>query len=95
MVLQNLQGCFVSREFAEHLAQLVMEEKYNNSSIFVAGRSEVVDKGDVWWVTFDNTLPALVGSVRPRSIAVEIRKTNGEIVALPASPSKIDKQHGK
>jgi hypothetical protein len=62
---------------------------------FVAGRSEVVDKGDVWWVTFDNTLPALVGSVRPRSIAVEIRKTNGEIVALPASPSKIDKQHGK
>ncbi len=64
-----------------------MEEKYD-SSLFVAGNGNVVDDDEVWWVTFDNNLPKLEGSIRPKSITVEIRKTSGQIVTLPAELPK-------
>jgi hypothetical protein len=83
MYLQNFQGCFISRKFADRLARVYVEEKYD-SSLFVAGNGDVVDGDDVWWVTFENNLPKLEGGIRPKSITVEIRKTNGQIVALPA-----------
>ncbi len=83
MYLQNFHGCFISQKFAERLARLYMEEKYD-SSLFVAGNGNVVDGDELWWVIFDNNLPKLEGSIRPKSITVEIRKTNGQIVALPA-----------
>jgi hypothetical protein len=83
MYLQNFQGCFISRKFADRLARVYVEEKYD-SSLFVAGKGDVVDGDDVWWVTFENNLPKLEGGIRPKSISVEIRKANGQIVALPA-----------
>lgn len=89
MVLQNAQACFVSQKFAERLARLVMEEKYQNPNpIFVPGRSAIADGGDTWRVTFENTLRLLKNSMRPREITVEIRKTDGAIVALPAQVPK-------
>jgi hypothetical protein len=87
MYLQNFHGCFISRKFAERLARLYVEEKYD-SSLFVAGNGNVVDGDEVWWVTFDNNLPNLEDSIRPKGITVEIRKTNGQIIALPAELPK-------
>jgi hypothetical protein len=63
-----------------------VEEKYD-SSLFVAGNGDVVDGDDVWWVTFENNLPKLEGGIRPKSITVEIRKTNGRMAANPLGPN--------
>ena len=45
MYLQNFQGCFISRKFADRLARVYVEEKYD-SALFVAGNGDVVD-GDL------------------------------------------------
>jgi hypothetical protein len=89
--LQNLQGCLISRSLAERWARLIMEEKYPDAPsnpIFVAGPAVVADGGAVWRVTFENTLPPKPELMRPPYITVEIQKTNGAIVALPAQPKR-------
>jgi hypothetical protein len=82
IMVENMNGPFVSREFAEHLALLVIEEKYPKDVFSVHGAAIVVDKGDVWWVSYNNELPSPEASIRPKHLTIHIRKANGEIVAI-------------
>jgi len=50
MLLQNHAGPFVTADFARQLGVLIMAQKYPGV-IFDAAGVEVLDKGDVWWVT--------------------------------------------
>lgn len=88
MFLQNSSGPFVSEHFAERLALLVIEEKYR--TVFsVRGPAKIVDKGGVWSVTFENAATDEGGgSIKSqvitilKSLTIEIRKSNGEIVTI-------------
>ncbi len=82
ILVGNMHGPFVSREFAEHLALLVIKEKYTADVFSARGAGTVVDKGDVWWVTYDNGLPRSETSIIPKRLTIQIRKANGEIVAI-------------
>jgi hypothetical protein len=82
ILVGNIHGPFVSREFAERLALLVIEEKYTADVFSVRGAGTVVDKGDFWWVTYDNGVPRSEASIIPRRLTIQIRKANGEIVAI-------------
>jgi hypothetical protein len=82
MVLQNVKGDFITPRFAERLALLVLEEKYPTDVFAASGSGSVVDKGDTWWVTFNNALLESPPRLIPRHLTVQIRKTNGEIVAI-------------
>lgn len=82
LVLQNIGGPFVSQRLAERLARAVIEEKYPNNIFSIEGSGHVVDKGDTWWVTFDNSIKGTAGAMIPLRLIVHIRKTNGEIVTV-------------
>jgi hypothetical protein len=82
MRLQNVAGPFVSQSFAERLARLVIEEKYQKNNFSIQGPGSVTDKGDTWWVTFDNAVQGTVQAMIPKRLTVHIRKTNGEIVTI-------------
>jgi hypothetical protein len=82
MRLQNISGPFVSQGFAERLARLVIEEKYPKNIFSVQGSGNVVDKGDTWWVTFDNAIKGSMATMVPIRLTVHVRKTNGEIVTI-------------
>jgi hypothetical protein len=82
MQLQNISGPFVSQSFAERLARLVIEEKYPKNIFTAQGAGHVVDKGDAWWVTFDNAIKGTMATMIPIRLTVHIRKANGEIVTI-------------
>jgi hypothetical protein len=82
MLLANMHRPFVSREFAQRLALLVIEETYPADVFAAGGPGTTLDKGDEWWVTFDNLLPHPEGSIIPRQLRIEIRKSNGEILSI-------------
>jgi hypothetical protein len=91
MTLFNQGHPFVSKSFAERLALLVFDEKYPKDIFSARGPGSIVDKGDVWLVTFENDLvspedvsavPTFNGKVVTRRLTVTIRKTNGEIVTI-------------
>jgi hypothetical protein len=78
---------FISQDFAQKLARLVIEEKYPKDMFSAPEPGTVVDKGEAWWVTVDNalasqraTLPK--GAIIPRGLTIQIRKSNGEILAI-------------
>jgi hypothetical protein len=82
ILMGNMNGPFVSREFAERLALLVIEEKYPANVFSAARTATVVDKGALWFVTYENRLAPYETSLMARRLTIEIRKTNGEIVAI-------------
>jgi hypothetical protein len=82
MTMQNLMGPFVTKDFAERLALLVLEEKYSRDVFSARAVSDVTDKGDIWLVTVENDLPSSPGSLAPRRFIVHIKKRNGEITAI-------------
>jgi hypothetical protein len=82
IVLQNIGRPFVSQSLAEKLARAVIEEKYPRTTFLIRGPGKVVDKGDTWWVTFDNSIEATAGGMIPLRLTVHVRKTNGEIVTV-------------
>lgn len=91
MIALNQGQPFVSKDFAERLALLVIEQKYPEDLFVVRGSAHLADKGDVWSVSFDNgligpddksPLPMVGGKLVPRRLTITIRKTNGEIVAI-------------
>jgi hypothetical protein len=91
MILFNFEGPFISREFAERLAVLVIEQKWPKDVFARRGPGQVVDQGDTWSVTYENILgnandpiPTSGGKAVPRTLTIRIRKVNGEIVAISA-----------
>jgi hypothetical protein len=82
MRLQNLAGPFISQSFAERLARLVIEEKYPKNSFSIQGPANVADKGDTWWVTFDNAVQGTMPAMISKRLTVHIRKTDGAIVTI-------------
>lgn len=82
MKLQNITEPFVSQSFAERLARLVIEEKYPKNIFSIRGSGNIIDRGDTWWVTFDNAINGSMGAIIPRRLTVHIRKSNGEIVTI-------------
>ncbi len=91
MLVLNQGRPFVSEQFAERLAKLVVDEKYPTDIFSVRGPGTVSSKGDSWLATFENALvppedgsplPMSNGKIIPRRLTITIRKTNGEIVAI-------------
>jgi len=90
MILQNHDRPFVSKEFAGRLASLVLEEKYPEEFFVASGKPDVIDLGECWSVTLENSVPLDKGSplptsngvLVPKQLTVVIRKFNGEIVAI-------------
>jgi hypothetical protein len=82
MELQNLVGPFVTQTFAQRLAVLVLEERYTANVFLPKTPVVAVDKGELWSVTVENALSLEPGLIRPKDITVQIRKRNGEIVAI-------------
>ena len=85
MLLQNHSGPFVTSDFAQKLAVLVMAQKYAGV-IFDSAGVEVLDKGDVWWVKvpvkewpkdMQTLKPAL-----PEHLTFWIRKTDAAVLAI-------------
>ena len=91
MILMNFEGPFVSREFAERLAVLVIDQKWPKDVFSRRGPGRVVDLGDAWSVTYQNALgnandpiPTSGGKAVPKTLTIRIRKANGQIVAISA-----------
>lgn len=91
MVLLNFEGPFVSRDFAEKLAVLVIDQKWSKDVFVRRGAGRIVDLGDAWSVTYENALdsgtdpmPTWKGKVVPRTLTIRIKKANGEILAISA-----------
>ena len=90
MFLLNTQGPFISEKFAERFGRLVIEEKYPPHLFSTIGVGKVVDNGETWRVTFENGLakpgehglPMSEGLVVPWRLTIEIRKANGEVLAI-------------
>lgn len=57
MFLENYGGAFVTRHFAERMAQILIEEKYPTNVLQFAGVADVVDKEGVWWVKVNIQVP--------------------------------------
>jgi hypothetical protein len=82
MDLQNMNGPFITKPFAENLALLVVQQRYSKD-IFVARTPVTVgDAGDSWLVTVDNSLPLEPKTIKPFHLTVVIRKKNGEILGV-------------
>lgn len=90
MALNSVQP-FVSKEFAERLGRLILEDRYPLDFFSPSSVALVQDGGDVWRVTFENELVdphsntpmAIVGGVVvPKKLTFVIRKKNAEIVDI-------------
>ena len=86
MLMMNSSGPFVTRDFADHLAHLVISEKYQGA-VLADEPSQVLDKGDTWWVTVKIqrwlSPPAVVDSpLAPRQLTVCIRKKDAAIASI-------------
>ena len=89
MVLLNQGQPFVSREFAERLAFLVIDEKYPKDIFLVRRPASIEDKGKNWEVTVSNelidpkdSLPRVGKKIVPKYLTITIRKENCEIVSV-------------
>ncbi|MBO9828340.1 hypothetical protein J7373_08795 [Xanthomonas sp. A2111] len=89
MMLMNQGHPFISKALAERIALAVINDKYPNDIFATNSPGLVVDKGEVWLVTFSNALisqadqsplPMLNGQIVPKKLTVTIRKKNGEII---------------
>jgi hypothetical protein len=86
MMLQNSPGPFVTREFAERLTHLVISEKYQGA-VLADEPSQVLDKGDAWWVTVKvqrwlSPPPVVDSPLAPSHLTVCIRKKDAAIVSM-------------
>lgn len=91
MLLQNIDGPFVSSRFAEKQARLVIEEKYPPSLFSPEENANVVDAGDLWRVTLTNALinqddqnplPTVDGRLTPKHLTVVIRKRDAAVIDI-------------
>jgi hypothetical protein len=89
MLLFNFEGPFISREFADRLAVLVIDQKWPKDVFVRRGPGQVADLGDLWSVTYENALgnandpiPTSGGKAVPKTLTIRIKKVNGEIVAI-------------
>jgi hypothetical protein len=85
MYLSNALTPFVTKELAERLALLVLEEKY--ASIFTANLPATTkDECDAWLVTVTNKdwsgESARAGSIKPKQLSIRIRKRDAAILAI-------------
>ena len=83
MLLMNSPGPFVTRDFADHLAHLVIAEKYQGA-VVADEPGQVLDKGDARWVTVKVqrwlSPPAVVDSpLTPTQLTICIQKRNAAI----------------
>lgn len=90
MALNSVQP-FASESFARRMALLIIEDRYPPDVFSPAGTGVVVDGGEVWHVTFDNSLintsggqkmPMIDGVVVPKKLTFVIRKRNAEVVDI-------------
>jgi hypothetical protein len=81
----------ISREVAEALALIVIEERYSSEWFTRRGSAEIADDGDSWLVTVANGLvdledrsptPLVNGIPVARSLTVAIRKASGEVISV-------------
>jgi hypothetical protein len=88
MMLENFSGPFVTHDFAVHLAQLVVEEKYPKNILVASGVGDVLEKDGIWWVTLIIDVPSgspfasMVKKPYSTHLTIHIRKTNAEIVSI-------------
>lgn len=91
MTLMNNGHPFVSERLAERLGLLIIEDRYPKDIFLTSGPGVVTGDGEVWRVTFDNSLvnsddgksiPMVNGVIVPRSLTITIRKKNGEILDI-------------
>jgi hypothetical protein len=86
MLLMNSTGPFVTHDFADHLAHLVISEKYQGA-VLADELPQVLDKGDAWWVTVKvqrwlSPPPVVDSPLAPKQLTVCIRKKDAAIVAM-------------
>jgi len=90
MALNSVQP-FASASFAQRMALLIIEDRYPSNVFSPKGAGVVVDGGEVWRVTFDNSLISddssqkmamIDGVVVPRKLTFVIRKSNAEVVDI-------------
>jgi hypothetical protein len=87
MFLENYGSAFVTRHFAERMAQIVIEEKYPGNVLQFAGVADAVDKEGVWRVKVNIRVPpespiARLEKIELTQMTIQIRKTNAEIVSI-------------
>jgi hypothetical protein len=85
MIVENTGGPFVTAHFAKQLGTLVMHEKYPGVT-FASSSPAIVDKGDIWWVTFTvKEWPKDMAKLRPAlsdHLTLWIRKRDAAILAI-------------
>jgi hypothetical protein len=89
MALNSVQP-FVSEGFAKKIALLVLDDRYPKDAFLSDGTSVAVDEGDVWLVTFKNSLsvenseslPMVNGVLIPRTLTLKIRKRDAAILDI-------------
>jgi hypothetical protein len=85
MFLENATGPFVSSDFARSLGRLVLEQKYARVKFDFLSPA-ILDKGDVWWVTFPvREWPedmAKLAPVLPDHLTLWIRKRDAAILGI-------------
>jgi hypothetical protein len=85
MVAENVGSPFVTSDFAKQLGILVTQQRYPGV-IFAPTPPTVVDKGDVWSVTFTvKEWPKNMANLSPalsRRLTLWIRKSDAAIVAI-------------
>lgn len=90
MIALNSVQPFASETYAKKVALLVLDDRYPKSVFLPQEGGTVVDGGDVWSVTFENSLlkdnrdafPILDGVLLPRTLTFEIRKADAAIVDI-------------
>ncbi len=89
MALNSVQP-FASEEFAKKLALLVLDDRYPKDVFLSDGIGAAVNQGDVWLVTFKNSLhvddseslPIMNGMLIPRALTLKIRKRDAAILDI-------------
>jgi hypothetical protein len=85
MIVENTGVPFVTADFAKQLGTLVMHEKYPGVT-FASSSPAIVDKGDIWWVTFTvKEWPKEMAKLRPAlsdHLTLWIRKRDAAILAI-------------
>jgi len=85
MFLENATGPFVTSDFAKSLGHLVLEQKYPRVTFDFLSPA-VLDKGDVWWVTYPvREWPkdmAKLAPVLPDHLTLWIRKRDAAILGI-------------
>lgn len=91
MMALNSEQPFASKAFVRRMALLIIEDRYPTSVFSPKGAGIVEDGGDVWRVTFDNSLVhdaankriAMVdGAIVPKKLTFVIRKNDAAVVDI-------------